>query len=245
MSDFGYFRERRHAYRPATPAAALRAMSCGLADAEELVHQGTNVKPLIEQPFDIEALQRIGAREDLDLETNLLLRRIFDRMLADPDQERALFAAESINRLENRCTSAIEKLKKRLRAGPDPRISLALAEQYVALALMNEAAVSIRNFYLREAFGYVRDSLAEQKIDITVLDVAVQILVSLRMYPQAARVLTRAADPGDPRVLFLRAKVAYHQGEYATVYSICAGLKGDYNRLGAELRAAIDQWIGA
>ena len=43
MSGFGYFRERRHAYRPRTPAAALRAMHCGLADSEEVVYQGTNV----------------------------------------------------------------------------------------------------------------------------------------------------------------------------------------------------------
>ena len=59
MLGFEYFRQRQHTYRPSTPAAALRAIHCGLADPEELVHQGTNVKPLIEEPFDIKELQRI------------------------------------------------------------------------------------------------------------------------------------------------------------------------------------------
>ena len=84
MGDFAYFRERQHTYRPSTPAAALRAIHCGLAEKEELIHQGINVKPLIEEPFDIKELQRIQSREDLDLDTNLLLHRIFSRMLHDP-----------------------------------------------------------------------------------------------------------------------------------------------------------------
>ncbi len=242
MLGFEYFRQRRHTYRPPTPAAALRAIHCGLADPEELVHQGTNVKPLIEEPFDIKELQRIQAREDLDLDTNLLLHRIFSRMLHDPDQERALFAAESINKLENRYNSTIEELKQELSRESKPQTSLALAEQYYELALMNEGSASIRSFYLREGFQYVRDYIAEQSIDFGFLDAAVRILVALEMYAQAARVLTRAADPADPRVLHLRAQVAFHGRDYATVYSICDGLKADYNRLSSGIRSAIDQW---
>lgn len=244
MGDFAYFRERQHTYRPSTPAAALRAIHCGLAEKEELIHQGINVKPLIEEPFDIKELQRIQSREDLDLDTNLLLHRIFSRMLHDPDQERALFAAESINRLENRYNSSIEELKGELRRDREPETSLALARQYFELALMNDESVSIQNFYLREGFQYVRDYIADESIDPGFLDLAVRILVALEMYDQAARVLTRAAEPDDPTTLLLVAEVAFHQRDYATVYSICGRLKGSYNRLDALSRATIDQWTG-
>ncbi len=88
MLSFRHFRERTPRFQPRTPAAAMRAVGAGFAEVEELVYQGTGVRPLIEEPYDLMELQRVLTRSGLDLEMCLVLAQIFGRMLHDPEPER-------------------------------------------------------------------------------------------------------------------------------------------------------------
>lgn len=75
------------------------------------IFKSGSTKPLNEEPFDIEAIERLLSRKDLDLEANMILIDIFEKLIFSADQEIALFAAESINIIETRYNSRIEQLK--------------------------------------------------------------------------------------------------------------------------------------
>lgn len=241
MLSFRHFRERSHAYQPRTPAAALRAVSSGFAEVEELVHQGTSVKPLIEEPYEIMELQRVLARSGLDLQTGLLLVGIFGRMLQDPDPERALFAAEGITTIEGRFSRRIEELERRLATG-ESSVRLELARRLYELALLNEKTPSIRAFYLREAFVRLRPVIEGPALEVDVLTVAANVLAELALHEQAMSVLAKAREPRNPEVLFLRAQIAFRMRRFDLVSVILRHLRGSYNRHGEQLRMAIDQW---
>jgi hypothetical protein len=244
MLSFDHFRDRRRMYQPRTPASALRAVSEGFAEVEELVYQGTSIKPLVEEPYDLMELQRILSRRELDLGTNLLLVRIFTHLLADPDPERALFAAEGITTVETRYARQIDEIKKTLAAGDDPLSRLELAGLYYELAMLNEKSPSIRSFYLREAFLNVRSEVSGTSLPLALLAVTVRILAALGLNKQAESVLRRAKERVDPEVLFMRAEVAFMQRDYRAVSVIARHLSKDYNRLREGIRATIDQWCG-
>lgn len=244
MLSFDHFRNRRRIYQPRTPASALRAVSEGFAEVEELVYQGTSVKPLVEEPYDILELQRILSRQELDLDTSLLLVRIFTQMLADPDPERALFAAEGITTVESRYSRRIDEIKKSLATGDVAALRLELARLHYELAMLNENSPSIRSFYLREAFLNVRSEASGTALPLDLLTVTVRILAALGLNEQAESVLRRAKARVDPEVLFLRAEIAFGQRDYRAVSVIVRHLSKDYNRLREGIRSAIDQWCG-
>jgi hypothetical protein len=64
------------------------------------IWKAVNVRPIFEEPWDFNEIDRLLAKEDLDLETIILLMTIFGRLIRAPDKEAALFAAEGINVLE-------------------------------------------------------------------------------------------------------------------------------------------------
>jgi len=242
MLSFDYFRQAQRRFRPRTPAAALRALSEGFAEVEELVNQGTGVKPLIEEPYDLMELQRVLSRKDLDLAMNLLLVRIFSQMLGDPDPERVLFAAESVTAIESRYSRRIDELKKIAASGDNAVARLKLAREYYELALLSERSPSIRAFYLREAFVTIRDDAGAEGLPLDLIAVTVRILSALGLHEQAESVLGRAAEPRDPEILHFRAEIAFFRKDYRTVSLIARHLASQYNRLPEGIRAFIDQW---
>jgi hypothetical protein len=151
MLKFDYFRRVADAYRPRTANAAMRAAEVNLVPIEACVYLGTSIKPLDEQPIDLNAIEQVLSRPQLDLDTILLLMRILTRLLRNPDAEVALFAAESISSIETRYTRRIEALKSSLKEKTSDVVLRSLARQYYELAQIHPG--SIRNFYLREASG--------------------------------------------------------------------------------------------
>jgi len=242
MLSFDHFRQARRRFRPRTPAAALRAVSEGFAEVEELVYQGTSVKPLIEEPYDLMELQRVLSRPQLDLPMNILLVKICGQMLGEPDPERALFAAESMTTIETRYAKRIDELKKTAASGDNAVARLALAREYYELALLSERSPSIRAFYLREAFVTIRDDAAAEKLPLDLIAVAVRILSALGLHGQAESVLGRARDLRDSQVLYFRAEIAFLRRDYRTVSLIARHLAEQYNRLPEGIRILIDQW---
>jgi hypothetical protein len=242
MLSFDHFRQARRRFRPRTPAAALRAVSEGFAEVEELVYQGTSVKPLIEEPYDLMELQRVLSRPQLDLAMNILLVKICGQMLGDPDPERALFAAESMTTIETRYAKRIDELKKIAASGDNAVARLGLAREYYELALLSERSPSIRAFYLREAFVTIRDDALAEGLQPALIAVAVRILSALGLHEQAESVLSRAQDLRDPEVLHFRAEVAFLRRDYRTVSLIARHLATQYNRLPEAVRSFIDQW---
>ena len=243
MLEFDYFRGATDAYRPRTANSALRAAEAHLLPIEACVYLGTSIKPLDEQPIDLDAIDQVLSRQQLDLDTNLLLMRILTKLLRDPDAEMALFAAESINMIENRYTKRIEQFKASLQEKTEARILRSLARQYYELAQIHPG--SIRNFYLRESFGYIKTLNKLKQLDKQDVVLTVRILLALDLTDQAMRIIDQLADRGDLTYLRLEMEVAFKRKDITGVQKLCDRLKPDWEKLDEQSQAFLSYWFEA
>ena len=105
------------------------------------------------------------AGEDLGIDTNLFLLDIFKKLIKHEDPEIALFAAESINAIENRYNKKIENLQELLSQIVDTESLRNLAQLLYELALINQSSITIKKFYLKEAYICYRN--LENEDDLT------------------------------------------------------------------------------
>jgi len=248
MAGFDFFRSSRRGYEPRTPAGALKAIGTGTLPVEHFIYASTSAKPLDEEPFDLDGIERVLARRDLTLETNLLLKGVFEKLINSSEQETALFGAEGINALEARHVNRIEELKAAIEKGsaahPPVETLRALARQYYELAELHGGSGSIRLFYLREAFSTLRRAHRGGRISRSTLVLMVDILVALGLHGQAALLLGRVRAAEDHLVLLLAARVAFHRGEYSRVADCCRRLSAAAGALGERERAIVEFWAG-
>ncbi|MBP7094629.1 MAG: hypothetical protein KBC36_00930 [Spirochaetia bacterium] len=153
MDTLATIRSLRSGFVPRTQAQAFAALKRGLVEEAVCVWRSVNVRPILEEPWDLDEIERLLAREQLDEATVLALVRIFDRLSRGPDKEAALFAAESLNALELRYERRVQRLRKGLKARPSAQATLQLAEAYRALSLACGSRPVLARFYLGEALA--------------------------------------------------------------------------------------------
>ncbi|MEA1911578.1 MAG: hypothetical protein U9N32_07885, partial [Spirochaetota bacterium] len=159
MDEYDYFRDRKEGFQPKTPIAALKAYQAGFLPISVFTYKSGSTKPLDETPYDIEEIEKLLSRENLGLETNIVLIGIFENLIFSEDQEIALFAAESINIIENRYNKKIEALKQSLQSDKLTETELTkvkskLGRLFFELAMLNKERDSIKKFFLRESYQY-------------------------------------------------------------------------------------------
>ena len=244
-SGFTYLRESQLLYTPKTPNAALKAVENGLLPNDAFIYMANSVHPLFEEPVDIAAIERTLARKGNDLDTNLMLVRILERLLKSKDGETALFAAESINAIENSYNERIEELKKLFEKENDPRHLKSIAEQFYEVGLLNESRRGIRNFYLLEAYSYMKRYESEAAISDTDLIFILRLMISLKSFRLARSVVTQALRkyPENYRLILMAAEVEYHRRNYREVFSLIHRIKHQWEALPKELQNAFRHWI--
>jgi hypothetical protein len=246
VPGFDFFRSRRAGYSPRTPSAALKAVGTGTLPAEYFVYASASAKPLDEEPFDLEEIERFLARPDLNLQTSVLLKRVLTKLIGNREQEVALFGAEGINALETRMLVRIEKLKSALARQPDNALRTRLAREYFELAELQSGAGSVRAFYLREAYASLRGGDEEGSISSPDIPLAVDILVALGLYDQAQQLLEgelkAGGGPDDPSTLLMCARVAFHRRDVREVALICRRLASSGAALGEGEKRIISFW---
>ena len=167
--------------------------------------------------------------------------RVLSKLLRNPDAEVALFAAESISVIETRYTKRIETLKASLREKTDDKVLRSLAQQYYELAQIHPG--SIRNFYLREAFGYIKALNRLKRLGRQDVVLTVRILLALDLADQAKRIIDQLADRKDLAYLRLEMEVAFKRKDITGVQKLCDRLKPDWEQLDQESRAFLSYWI--
>lgn len=240
MDGFDYLKAANEFYNPRTPSSALRAVRSGLLPVHAYVYKAGSVKPLNESPYDLDEIERVLSREDNDIHTYLQLNSIFTELLEDQDPEIALYAAESINIIENRYNREIERLKEQ----PDTeRNYRRLARLYYDLALFNHDKKAIRSFYLREAFSCTREVDAAGDADAEDKELTVRILQKLELFSQADYVIkTMAGERDDAWVMLLEAENAFLRKDFQTAIEIIMRLRQHRGRLNAVESKLFDFW---
>ena len=247
MSDsgFAYLKKSQQLYVPITSRAALRAIDRGILPTDAYTLKANAVRPLSEEPIDIMAIEQILAREDSDLATNQLLIRILEQLLSNRDAEIALFAAESINAIENRYNARIESLKEEHREKSEPGTLKAIATQFYELGLLNESRTAIKKFYLAESYSYMSEyqkltNLAKEDVIFIV-----RIMIGLKALTSAGKVLGQALRryPDDAEILLLVAEVEFVGGNFPRVFSLVNKLKGMWDSLPENVQQTYGHWM--
>jgi tetratricopeptide (TPR) repeat protein len=201
---------RKARFIPKTQAQALAALAEGIVDESVFVWKAVNIHPVFEEPWDLGEVERLLAKEDLDLETTLLLMTIFERLIRNPDKELALFAAESINAVEQRRSRRIQALRDA--SSPD------LPRQLRELGMICFARPVLKNFYLAEALAALRSANGKDS-DRRDDKLEIGILLDLGRLKEARTLIDAAlgAHPADSDLHLLSAKESFARRDYRAV----------------------------
>ncbi len=242
MAGFDYFRTFHERYLPKTAMGALRALEGGLVEQEAYIHLGVSIKPVDDEPVDLDEIDRILSRDDLDLETNMLLVKILEKLVKDKDPERALFAAESINIIENRYNRRIEELKSSFKKNGDPSFLSRLANQFYELSRIYTGSIS--NFYLKESYSCLVRISRKKRISREDKALVLRVLLELKQYDRAAAVLEKTEERGEAVFIILEAELEFRKRNFYQVIHQCARLFEFEDALDEGAKSILDYWLG-
>ncbi len=243
MKEFDYVRTMREFYVPRTPRAALVAVEAEILPIEAFVFKTASIKPLFEEPYDPDELERFLAQPDLDFSGAMLLSEIFVAMTMDEDKERALFAAESLTTLEERWARKVIELRSRP-DGRDGEGSLLLGRTLFERALVEGRNPSIRDHYLREALK-ILDESPEAEPGKPGFGLRIRCMVKLGLMEAAeALILPFLEGIDDGEVLALAVEIAYIRKDVHRIDELLRGR--DLEKLGidGEVRSILEFWRG-
>lgn len=244
MDDYEIFRGGREFFNPKTPVAALKAYESNFIPIAAFINKSNSTKPLDEEPFDIEAIERLLSRKNLELKSNLMLMGIFEKLIFNQDQEIALFAAESINIIENRYNKKIQALKDLSEEETTADHFSELGTLFYELAILNRKRSAIMDFYLKEALG--RFTLLEEKraLNDRELNIYIRLLLELRLGDEAIEVLEKEKRDNIKLILLLRAEAEFALKNFQKVKEICTELTNHIEELTEREFVMISYWMG-
>lgn len=212
---------------PRTQSQALQGYIEGVISLEYFVYRAVNVRPLLEQPFDLGEVDRLLAKGELDPDNLELLMALFQHMLKDPDKELALYAAESVSALERRYMERLRELKSRPSWEREAEPVARVLEAYADLARMNAGRRELRDFYLYEIIALFRELRGICAGDAGAVLSYLRALLALGRMDEAADELRAArAELGKlPELVALSAELAYLAGNASAVAAELASLR--------------------
>lgn len=250
MDEYAFYREKSDYFVPRTPVAALKAYEHNFLPISIFTHKSNSTKPLDEEPYDIEEIERLLSRENLGLQTNIILIGIFEKLIFNTDQEIALFAAESINIIENRYNKKIQSLKEDLDEsdGEDKAEDLEKISQlgtlFYELAILNRQREAIKKFFLKESFSFFAKIRKVRKFTEEELNTTMRILLELKLYVNATKVLDMDCKERTVFYLLHKAEIEFARKEYLRVKDICTELIEHIEELTEKQFVMVSYWMG-
>ncbi|MEI6874556.1 MAG: hypothetical protein WCL50_05425 [Spirochaetota bacterium] len=253
MEGIRHILSRKTGFLPKTQAQALAALLEGLVEESVFVWKAVNIHPVFEEPWDFNEIERLLAKEDLAPETTLLLMTIFERLIRDPDKERALFAAESINAIERRFARKARALREDAAKTGSSAPLPTLAALYRDFGMASFARPILKRFYLGEALAVIGgipaiDAGPGPAIDRPALAaLEIGILLELGESERAgARIGAElAARPDDRVILLLSARYRYERRDWRGVMRVLEpGAEIDEGQDCTDFASVRDFWTG-
>jgi hypothetical protein len=243
MRGYEYIRAMRSLYNPRTPRAALVAAEAGILPVDALVYKASSIKPLFEEPYDLDELERVLAQKSLSFGDAMMLAEIFASMTREADKERALFAAESLTALENRWARKVDSLRPAYRVDDeDGEPAFLLARALYEQALLAGRNAPIRNYYLLEAY-YILLQRPEAGSGGPSFGLLIRCLVRLGLLDQAeAEVRSELEQREDGELIALAAEIAFMRKDVRRIRELLAGRDTAALGLGEELSSLLASW---
>lgn len=244
MDEYAFFREQFDRFNPKTPIAAIKAYEGGFIPISVFINKSNSTKPLDEEPYDINEIERLLSRENLGLQTNIMLIGIFEKLIFSDDQEIALFAAESINIIENRYNKKIQKLKDDFKENEDLDKCSKLGTLFFELAILNRKREAIKNFFLKESYSYYSTIRGRRKLSDNELNTIIRILLELKLYMNASEILEKEQTDNSVLYLLLKAEIEFAKKDFIKVREICTELLEHIEQLSEKEFVMVSYWMG-
>ena len=201
------------------------------------------MKPLFEEPYDLDELERVLAQADLSFGDAMMLAEIFASMTRDSDKERALFAAESLTSLENRWARKVDARRPAYDPsdedeGPAFLLARALYEQ----ALIAGRNAPIRNYYLLEAY-YILCLRPEAGSGSPAFALLIRCLLRLGLFDQAEAEIGAELERRDGgELLALAVETAYMRKDLGRIRELLEGRDIGALGLKPDIEALLASW---
>jgi hypothetical protein len=243
VDEYEIFRGGEQYFNPKTPVAALKAYESGFIPISAFINKSNSTKPLDEEPYDIEAIERLLARKNLGLKSNLMLMGIFEKLIFHRDQEIALFAAESINIIENRYNSKIQAIKDR-EGEPDSDDLSQLGSLFYELAILNDKRAAIKDFYLKESLNRFKILTSLRELTDDELNIYIRLLLELHLVAEADQYLQKEIQNSKKLILLLKAETEFARKDFKKVKQICTSLIEMIEKLTEREFVMVSYWLG-
>lgn len=250
-----FLKESYTRFIPKTPNSALAAVEKGILPGESFIYTSLQSTSPFETPGHLEfrsrekewdrlhELERILARQDLDNDTEYLLMYTFEKLIQHRDPEVALFAAESINALEQRYNKRIQYHQDLLKNNPSEsgkRESLMeLVHLYYNFASLNRNQKTIYEFYNNECLSLIETLKKGGAASEFIYIVQVDVLLRLKCFESAREALSHMKKNSE--IVILEARLEYESGNFTRVPEILKSLSRE--DLTPEERIIFDHWM--
>lgn len=233
MNIYNFFANKENLFAPKTPNSALKAVTTGALPKEYFIYISNFLYSPFETPGKLKTLseeqeikrlselERILAKEELDLDVEVLLIYTLEKLGKHSNAEIALFAAESINSIENKYNKEIYNLKLLLEKNFDIEYIKKLILLYYQYGYINRSKEDIRSFYYNEALNYFNILDEVQYINKNLLVIKIKLLNQLKRFEESRNLLKEYKDilPVDFRLL-LSIEIEYEDRNFDKIYNI-------------------------
>lgn len=206
MKVFDFFNIQDKYFNPKTPNSALKGIRTGSIPKEFFIFISNFLYSPFETPGKLEILseakelkrlnelERILAKEDLDIELQLLMIFTLEKLGKHNNPEIALFAAESINTIENRYNKKIYDLKENIQKEKKLEYIKMIIVTLYNYGYINKSKEDIKEFYFKEALDFYKELDEAEYINKELLLIRIKLLNQLKMFKESREILKEFQD---------------------------------------------------
>ncbi len=253
MTIYNFFVRILSLSSPKTPNTAIAGIKKGILPKESFI----NSSLFLNSPFDsfgkaetlteaedfdrLVELERILSKKNIDLETEIVLFKTLNELVEHINPEIALFAAESINSIENRYNKDIYELKRRVddKTLLDLIKVIDLIKLYYRYGTINEKKEDLKRVYYTEALNYIEKSNIDASSDVFLLKIVIKIYNYFKFYSKA-KVLVTSAKIEYWQIMLMLIEIEFEARNFDNLYHIIDGI--DIDRIPLEFQDRINLW---
>lgn len=209
MNIYDFFCLQDRYFNPKTPNTALKGIVTGSIPKEFFIFISNFLHSPFETPGKLQVLsekkelerlkelERILAKEELDLEIQLLMIYTLEKLGKHNNPEIALFAAESINSVESRYNKKIYELKEKIEKDDEESVLdyyKKIIVLYYQYGYINRSKEDIQDFYFREALNYFNYLDKNEYINKDLLIIRIKLLNKLKRFNESRGILREFQD---------------------------------------------------
>ncbi|MBN2618356.1 MAG: hypothetical protein JXR64_08620 [Spirochaetales bacterium] len=252
MNIYDFYLTQHRYFTPRTPNTALLSLKKGLIPKESLI----SISLFLNSPFGvgnkfyllseteeferINELERILAKKDLDISTELILLTTLEKLVEHINPEIALYAAESLNSIENRYNKSIYTLSKVFeKNNSDQKVVTELIQTLYNYGFINMDKEEIKHYYFNKALIYF-DYLLVLNEDF--LEIKIKIYNDLRRFDESRETLNSIdlKQYHKYKIILLRMETEFEAKNFQAITEIAKDC--NYDEIPEGYREKICKW---